>query len=176
MIFSIDTAVNVSISEYVTAVFASCAHWISTIADAEVLIVLGVVLVGYFIWRRQRRDATIMALSIISSAVVIFSLKELVARTRPFNALEIIIGDPSFPSGHAGMSAAFFGALLAILLPKMQSRISRILLTVLAVSLIFIIGMSRLVLSVHWASDVVVGWVIGIVAVVVSVWVGRRVK
>jgi undecaprenyl-diphosphatase len=67
----------------------------------------------------------------------------------------------SFPSGHALASAAVLGVLALVLIPRRPCRVPRILLVAIAAAAAAMIGLSRLYLGVHWASDVVGGWLIG---------------
>ncbi len=105
--------------------------------------------------------------------MVIGLLKITFLRLRPDNALIIVASnDPSFPSGHAGVAAAFFLALAYVFAPMIVSKLRRKIFVVACVLAILIVGASRAVLNVHWASDVVAGWGIGIfltVAVIVVV-------
>jgi undecaprenyl-diphosphatase len=67
---------------------------------------------------------------------------------------------PSFPSGHSSWSAAFFAAA-ALVLSRGRSRRTTILLAGLAAGLAAAIGASRVLLSVHWLTDVLAGLCLG---------------
>jgi undecaprenyl-diphosphatase len=80
----------------------------------------------------------------------------------------------AFPSGHATDAAAFFVAASLILsMTVARRRSSQVKLIGTGLFLAALIGLSRLVLAVHWLSDVVAGWALGsavAVAVVGSLW------
>ena len=95
-------------------------------------------------------------------------------RARPEDALQVL-SDPSFPSGHATMAAAFFLVMLYMLVPKIHSWIKRELFIVLCVLSVIAIGLSRVVLSVHWSSDVIAGWSLGIFCTTASILLVRYV-
>ncbi len=82
-------------------------------------------------------------------------------RVRPDNAYEVLQSF-SFPSGHAAFSAAFFFVIAYLLVPRIHSIIKRELVIVLCVAATIAVGISRVILSVHWASDVIAGWALGI--------------
>jgi undecaprenyl-diphosphatase len=88
-------------------------------------------------------------------------LKSLVGRLRPVVAHPIAYGTgDSFPSGHALGSIVCYGALFLVFLPATRGKCRR-LFTVAIVTLIVAIGASRLLLGVHYLSDVLGGWALG---------------
>jgi undecaprenyl-diphosphatase len=89
-------------------------------------------------------------------------LKALVGRVRPVVAHPIAHGNGnSFPSGHALGSIVCYGALFLVFLPAVRGMSRRVLASVV-VTLIVAIGVSRLLLGVHYLSDVVGAWALGI--------------
>jgi membrane-associated phospholipid phosphatase len=80
----------------------------------------------------------------------------------------------AFPSGHATDAAAFcLAAALTLANTIARQRTTQALLVVAGVLLAGVVGISRLVLGVHWLSDVVAGWALGsaiAVAVTVGLW------
>jgi undecaprenyl-diphosphatase len=97
--------------------------------------------------------------------------KLVVQRARP------VVDDPishapgfSFPSGHAANSAIIGTAMVSLLWPLLASRGRRVLTTV-AVVAVLAVGLDRVFLGVHFASDVVAGWILG-VGTTFSSWLG----
>ena len=89
-------------------------------------------------------------------------LKALVGRLRPVVAHPIAYGKgDSFPSGHALGSIVCYGALFLVFLPAARGPWRRAFTAVIA-TLIVAIGVSRLLLGVHFVSDVLGGWALGI--------------
>lgn len=101
-------------------------------------------------------------------------LKELFHRSRPATdyARDMILETYSFPSGHAASSVAIFGLLAYIAWHTLPQPLAGIT-TGLLVLLILLIGISRIYLGAHYASDVVVGWLVGLVGLVIIVVVVR---
>ena len=78
--------------------------------------------------------------------------------------------EPSFPSGHATDSTAFYLALALILaLFVLRRPLARVLAVAAGLAVPFSVGLSRLVLGVHWPSDVLAGWALGTTAALVVV-------
>jgi len=117
--------------------------------------------VAAFAWYHGRRLAAAgLALLPFVSIWTFEVLKHVVARPRPLGLGGPVDGDYSFPSGHATMSAAVCGTLAYVLWREGYLRggiAGGIALIVPA-----LVGASRLYLNVHWASDVVGGWCVGL--------------
>jgi undecaprenyl-diphosphatase len=89
-------------------------------------------------------------------------LKSLVGRLRPVVAHPVAYGTgDSFPSGHALGSIVCYGALLLVFVPATRDTWRRVF-TALILTLIVAIGVSRLLLGVHYLSDVLGAWALGI--------------
>jgi undecaprenyl-diphosphatase len=89
-------------------------------------------------------------------------LKALVGRLRPVVAHPVAYGTgDSFPSGHALGSIVCYGALFLVFLPATRGTWRRVF-TIVIVTLIAAIGISRLLLGVHYLSDVLGAWALGI--------------
>ncbi|HVM10587.1 MAG TPA: phosphatase PAP2 family protein [Acidimicrobiales bacterium] len=140
--------------------------------------------VAYWMWRIGRRRLTaFLIVTCLGGGIVNSAVKILVDRPRPIvdHPVHTAFGK-SFPSGHSFGSVVCYGALLLVLLPTLQSRRARRGAVVAVVALCLAIGSSRLLLGVHFLSDVIAGfvlalaWLTGAVAVF-EVWrteEGRR--
>lgn len=155
-----DVVVNVFMAQHVTAPWIFTAHWISAICSTTSLLILGTSLGLVLIYLKKWRRAALTILTMLSTGFVLAVLKDYFLRARPENAFEVI-SSFSFPSGHASFAAAFFVVIGYLVVPKIKSWIKRELIFALCVLLIFIVGLSRIVLNVHWASDVIAGWALG---------------
>jgi len=112
--------------------------------------------------RKRWRLAIYLLLTSAGALVLDPILKSLVGRLRPLVAHPIAHGTGnSFPSGHALGSIVCYGAVLLVFLPAARGRWRTAFITV-TVSLIALIGMSRVLLGVHYLSDVVGAWAVGI--------------
>lgn len=92
--------------------------------------------------------------------ILTLTVKQLADRVRPtFNPAAATLG-PSFPSGHSATAAAFW-ATAALLLGRWRSRPARALLAGLAAGIAVAVAASRVLLDVHWLSDVIAGLALG---------------
>lgn len=157
-----DVWVNVFINDHITPFFSSLANILSNFGGTLSLNTIGLMIAIWLVFKEKWRSATIMLFALGSSDFLVGSMKLLFLRDRPENALNFVIGDPSFPSGHATIAAAFFIALVYLFAPKINSWIKRELLIVISTLFVIAIGLSRIVLNMHWVSDVLAGWCLGI--------------
>jgi membrane-associated phospholipid phosphatase len=92
--------------------------------------------------------------------ILTLSVKQLAGRVRPtFNPAAATLG-PSFPSGHSATAAAFY-ATAALLLGRWRSRPTRAVLAGLAAGIAVAVASTRVLLDVHWLTDVIAGLALG---------------
>ena len=124
----------------------------------------------FWVWRRgHTRLALFLVVTTLGGGLLDTVVKEVVARPRPSLAEPVATAHgKSFPSGHAMSSAIAYGALLMVFLPVIGRRYRRVVVggTVL---LVLAIGFSRLALGVHYISDVLGGYVLGLAWLAASV-------
>jgi membrane-associated phospholipid phosphatase len=93
--------------------------------------------------------------------VLTISIKDLANRARPsFDPAAVSGLGPSFPSGHSATAAACYAAV-ALLLARRRGHAARAALTGLAVGIAVAVAASRVLLDVHWLSDVIAGLLLG---------------
>jgi membrane-associated phospholipid phosphatase len=112
----------------------------------------------------RRRWRLTIYLLVAGAGVLVLDpvLKSLVGRLRPVVAHPVAYGQGnSFPSGHALGSIICYGALFLVFLPAMRGRWRRAFTAGIA-TLIALIGISRILLGVHYVSDVLGGWALGV--------------
>lgn len=132
------------------------------------LVVLG--LPGIWIaWRREWRLVIFGAVTAVVGGLVDTAVKVAVGRPRP--VVEAPVAEAfgqSFPSGHAMASVVCYGALLLVLLPLVP-RAWRHPIVGLTALLVLAIGTSRLALGLHFVTDVLGGYVLGLAWLTASV-------
>jgi membrane-associated phospholipid phosphatase len=101
-----------------------------------------------------------LAVVVAGNGLITTTIKHVADRVRPeFNPVAETLG-PSFPSGHSSWSAAFFAAA-ALVLGRHRGRTARAALAGVAAGLAVAIAATRVLLDVHWLSDVVAGLALG---------------
>ncbi len=109
---------------------------------------------------RSRWVAPFLLIVLVGNGILTTSVKALADRVRPeLNPVAETLG-PSFPSGHSSWAAAFFAAA-ALLLCRGRSRRARAAIAGLAAGLAVTVAGSRVLLGVHWLSDVIAGLALG---------------
>lgn len=123
-----------------------------------------------------RAMAGLVAGSVVTGALLVEILKAGFGRLRP-DALfaELVAPGLSFPSGHAGISAIVFLTLGALLASSRTHPAERIYILVAAALMTLLVGVSRVALGVHWATDVLGGWAFGCAWALVWLLVARRI-
>lgn len=117
---------------------------------------------GYLLVVRNRRAALQVAAMAATGGLLTAAIKLLVDRPRPAIVQHLAdVHPPSFPSGHAMNSAFVYGTLALIAVRASGNTRGRRYVALVAVLMILLIGTSRVVLGVHWPSDVLAGWTIG---------------
>jgi undecaprenyl-diphosphatase len=143
--------------------------FITFLGKHQFLIPANLILIFYFLLVTKQTWFSIRVITIaISSLVLMLLLKQLFQRKRPLSPLLKAAKGLSFPSGHAIMAVTFYGLLIYILQHSITIDWLRYILTMLIVLLIFLIGFSRIYLRVHYASDVLGGFIIGLLWLMIS--------
>lgn len=113
---------------------------------------------------------TSACISIISNSII----KGIIQRSRP-NGLRLISqGGYSFPSGHAMISICVYGYLLYLVITKIENKIIKYGLSILLVMLILSIGISRIYVGVHYATDVIAGYLLAALELLLLVQLTNR--
>lgn len=105
-------------------------------------------------------------LSTLSSYIFTTILKEFFMRVRPDNIYGLT--DYSFPSAHSSLSTAFFVSAFIVISPYIKTKFDRVFLDLICITFPLVIGVSRIVMHVHWVSDVICGWILGFICVAMS--------
>lgn len=134
-----------------------------------------IIAVAYF----MRRDTwfAIKTFSVaFSSLLIMFGLKLLFSRPRPLTPLLREASGYSFPSGHAFMSFTFFGLLIYLVYNKVENKILKGLIIASLLAITLIVGSSRIYLRVHYFTDVMAGFSLGVIWLVISIWMLNKIE
>ena len=125
-------------------------------------VIVALVAVALFEYHRvPNKWVPVFLVTVVAGEVVLINtIKGILDRVRPeFNPVAETLG-PSFPSGHSGLAAAFYAAA-ALALARKRSPRTRSLLAGGAVAIAVGVACSRVLLGVHWMSDVMAGLAFG---------------
>jgi membrane-associated phospholipid phosphatase len=134
------------------------------------------ILIIYLFLHQQRRDAINVAVIAITSTLLLFGLKLFFERHRPPLPLFHSVTTFSFPSGHALSSFIFCCVLISLIWKSRWRPAWKWIAAAFLIFLSLLIGISRIVLRYHFASDVVAGFCLGFAWVFLSFYVQRRLK
>ncbi len=134
----------------------------SGLGSTSVLTLLTVLTVGYLLLMAQPRTAVLVTASMVCGAILVGCFKTAYGRWRPDVAYAAFAVDgPSFPSGHAGMSAIAFLTIGALVAESRTRAAERAFFVAAGMLVSLLVGISRVVLGLHWGTDVIGGWAFG---------------
>lgn len=142
-------------SPVLTAVVKGVTH----IGDGTAVITFCLILI--FIPKTRRTIALPVSSAVILSTLLNILLKNIFARERPDILRLINETSYSFPSGHAMINASLYTMLILMIFKFIRNTPWKLGLSTLCIILIVLIGFSRVYLGVHYAGDIIGGWIIG---------------
>lgn len=135
------------------------------------LIPANLILIIVFVLKKDRWNSIKIPAVAFSSVLMMLLLKLIFQRARPIDPLLEQAAGFSFPSGHSLMSVTFYGLILYILVKHQKNTWLKLIYSFIFTSFIILIGVSRIYLRVHFASDVIAGFCMGILCLIISLWI-----
>jgi undecaprenyl-diphosphatase len=146
----------------------------TALGSGMVLTLIVAAVSGFVLLRRQYHALWLLLAAIGGGVLLNVLLKDWFSRPRPDLVPPLLrIDSASFPSGHSLLSAVVYLTLGALLARLVQPVTHKVYLIAVAFSLAFLVGLSRLYLGVHYPTDVLAGWTIGILWAVIC-WLAAR--
>lgn len=147
------------------------ARDLTSLGSIIVLAIITFAVAGYLFLARKYAAAWLMLIAVFGGIALSDLLKAAFARPRPdFVTHAARVFTASFPSGHASLSAITYLTIAALLARSQSSFRIGVYFISLASILTILIGISRIYLGVHYPTDVLGGWCIG-VAWAIACWV-----
>jgi len=144
-------------------------YTLTYLGSVRVVLTLAVVAAIVAVLAGRYTDVVLLFLALAASELFVLATKALVARPRPpFEDARIVQTGFSFPSGHAAL-AAFYGTLAYLLIRTLRPEALKVFVGSVAALLVVAIGVSRVYLGVHYPTDVLAGWTLGVFWLVVIV-------
>ncbi len=139
---------------------AAAARWVTELGGMPVLLAVTGFGAAWLLVRREWRAAALLVSVSLTGRLLVSLMKDWTARVRPDAHGHLVpVESLAFPSGHAA-NATLVWLCLALLLPTNER--GRGLAIWAAVWLALAVGLSRVMLGVHWPSDVIGGWAFGL--------------
>ena len=169
-----DKGVMLAIQQSETGQLTRIMKWITFYGNHSFLIPANIVLIILLFFYRQKKWAVCTLLCSLAGVGLMNLLKNLFARHRPPAPLVSGITNYSFPSGHAMMSLLFYGILIVLSFLFVKKMKIKIPLMMLLSIIILLIGFSRLYLRVHYTTDVLAGYVMGLCWLSISFLISNK--
>lgn len=139
------------------------------LSNPEVMIVIAIISIIICIkFIKNKKLSLGIILNLAGITLINQILKFIFRRERPTGYRLIEMSGYSFPSGHAMASLAFYGLLIYITKRLIKNKYLKILLIILNIAIIILIGVSRIYLGVHYLSDVLTGYSISIIYLLIT--------
>lgn len=156
-ITNFDNTVYYFVASFISEPLTDIALVITTLGSVYVILPICLITIIVF-WKKI--EGISVTINLIISFLANQILKRIVARPRPTEYRIIEELGYSFPSGHSMVSMAFYGLLIYFIYRKVKNPYIKWISCTLLTILIFLIGLSRIYLGVHYASDVLAGFCI----------------
>lgn len=151
----------------------------TALGSLAVLVLFALIAVGFLLMQKKPWSALMLSLALGGGLALSEVMKGLFERGRPpeiYQAVETI--NASFPSGHTLMSTVFYLTLGVMLERVFARRRLKIYVISVAILIAILVGISRVYLAAHWASDVLAGWSLGaawaMICWLVAYWIQRH--
>ena len=144
----------------------ACANVVTSLASSQAIIIITLILI--FLLNTNHERIFVIINTLISAGVIVIS-KNIFLRERPLIGSEIL-SSYSFPSGHSLIATTYYGFLIYLLRRSKCKEEYKVIGTTLLTTLIVLICLSRLILNVHYVTDVVGGVILGLVILLVLIY------
>ncbi len=172
----VDNWINDQLAPVRTDSMLTVFAWLTDLGGSPALLAVAVVSTGVLWAHQQCVYIAPMWLTVLGSQLMTYTGKFLLQRQRPESVTELVEITPSFPSGHATSALAVYGFMAYVISRELNTSRQRFELVYWTVVLILLVGFSRMLLSVHYASDVAAGFLVGSFWLLMGIAVAELIK
>ncbi len=163
--------------ERLTPTFVSVLHAFTEFGSGELIGVVLFALVSFFAWKRWWPSLVMLIVAVPGGMLLNEWIKLLVQRQRPFVSGPFVDWSGySFASGHTIGATLLYGQLLLFVLPALAARRARLVCIFGAVSVVLLVGFSRIALGAHFLTDVLAAIFFGTVWLMLCLITGKSVQ
>jgi len=175
--WSADHGVATWFHERLTPAFVTMLHAFAEFGSGEWIGIVLSALVLFFAWKRWWPSLITLIIAVPGGMLLNEWLKLVVHRQRPFvDGPFVDWSGYSFASGHTIGATLLYGQLLLFVLPVLKARHWRRLCIFSAVSLVLLVGFSRIALGAHFLTDVVAAMIFGTIWLALCMMVGKPMR
>lgn len=167
-----DAAVARSVADDASPMVGDLARNLTHFGDRNVYMALGAIVLVVLLAIRRLRLAGFLVAVVVGQWLLTNWLKGLVERERPDLDQLVSASGYAFPSGHASAAAATYLAL-ALVIAALRPRWNLGVLVAGAIAIAVVVAATRVLLGVHWTTDVLAGLAFGWACCLLSAWVSR---
>ena len=127
------------------------------------------VIILFYLFNKDKSFNRYFTINLVAIFTSNFIVKNIISRDRPIDINLIIENGFSFPSGHSMVSFAFYGFIIYYVYCSHLSKLGKTIIISILTLLVLMIGLSRIYLGVHYASDVIGGFVLALVYLIIFI-------
>lgn len=142
---------------------------ITNIGGMEILPIIILIVCFVLVLRKKTKYSILILMNSILSCISYITIKNMIQRPRPQPFRFIIADGYSFPSGHSTNNMAFYGILIYLIWKEIKNKKIKIIMTIMLSIMILIMGITRIYFNVHYASDVIGGFLLGIICILICI-------
>ena len=158
-LFNLDASVSDEMESIQDTALTLIMVYVTETGSILGITVVSTLFISFLLYKKEKILAVFSTFTIVGGFLLEYMVKEVVRRPRPTNSLVYAAGY-SFPSGHATMISILFLLILYVVSKRYKKMYKPI--TILAVSMVALVGFSRIYLGAHWLSDVVGGFTLAV--------------
>ena len=128
--------------------------YFTNLASTKYFIIICLLII---IFLKNKRLALLISIAMIINAIIVFIAKHIIKRERPNINRIVEEKGYSYPSGHTFSATCFYGLMIFLITMSSLNLGYQIIITIPLISIILLIGFSRIYLGVHYFSDCIAG-------------------
>ena len=161
---SIDLTITHGLQSISNPIFSKFMNYLSWVGFYPQIFIVTLIIIVFLYALGYHWESTSLLIAALITQLLNLLIKILVRRSRPSNSLvhvASLLSSYSFPSGHVMFYTGFFGFIFFLIFILLRPSLIRTLLLIVFGGHVALIGISRIYLGEHWASDVVGAYLLG---------------